>query len=124
MSVFFFSQIFIDLIAKRILPVISYSIITYFMIGMHDMLILCVLHYTCTIDQLQCGTLCCVYDIYYFPVGLRPEADKFFIFLLTLFMTSITAATITYVFSSVARVTAVATLLSAMTFVLSIVGLI
>ena len=36
-------------------------------------------------------------------------------------MTSITAATITYVFSSVARVTTVATLLSAMTFVLSIV---
>ena len=52
------------------------------------------------------------------------KADKFFIFLLTLFMTSITAATITYVFSSVARVTTVATLLSAMTFVLSIVGLI
>ena len=38
-------------------------------------------------------------------------------------MTSITAATITYVFSSVARVTTVATLLSAMTFVLSIVRL-
>lgn len=82
-SVFFFSQVITDLIAKRIIPVLLFSIITYFMIG------------------------------------FQLEVDKFFIYLLTLFMVSTTAASVTYAFSSVARVTAVATLLSALTFVLS-----
>ena len=88
MSVFFFSQIVVDLIAKRVLPVLLFCIITYFMIG------------------------------------LRLEADKFFIYLLSMFMVSLTAATITYAYSSIARVTAVGTLLSALTFVLSMVSVI
>ena len=86
MSIFFLSQIVTDLIAKRILPVLLFSIITYFMLG------------------------------------LDLEPGKFFIFLLTLFLVSIAAAAITYTFSSIAKVTAVATLLSALTFVLSMVG--
>lgn len=57
------------------------------------------------------------------PIGLQLEADKFFIFLLTLFMVSVASAAITYAFSSAARVTAVATLLSALTFVLSMVSM-
>ena len=85
-SVFFFSQIVTDLIAKRIIPVLLFSVITYFMIG------------------------------------FQLEATKFFIFLLTLFMVSITAASVTYSFSSLAKVTTVATLLSALTFVFSMVG--
>ena len=88
MSVFFFSQIVVDLIAKRILPVLIFCIITYFMIG------------------------------------LRLQAHNFFIYLLTMFMVSVTAATITYAYSSIARVTAVGTLLSALTFVLSMVSVI
>lgn len=40
-----------------------------------------------------------------------------------MFMVSVTAASITYAYSSIARVTAVGTLLSALTFVLSMVGL-
>jgi ATP-binding cassette subfamily G (WHITE) protein 2 len=85
-SVFFFSQVVTDLIAKRIAPVLLFSVITYFMLD------------------------------------LDREPEKFFIFLLTLFLVSISAAAITYTFSSIANVTAVATLLSALAFVLSMVG--
>ena len=85
-SVFFFSQVVTDLIAKRIAPVLLFSVITYFMLD------------------------------------LDREPEKFFIFLLTLFLISISAAAITYTFSSIANVTAVATLLSALAFVLSMVG--
>ena len=83
---FFLSQVVTDLIAKRIIPVLLFSVITYFMLG------------------------------------LDLEPGKFFIFLLTLFLVSISAASITYAFSSLAKVTAVATLLSALTFVLSMVS--
>jgi ATP-binding cassette subfamily G (WHITE) protein 2 len=82
-SVFFFSQVVTDLIAKRIAPVLLFSVITYFMLD------------------------------------LDREPEKFFIFLLTLFLVSISAAAITYAFSSIANVTPVATLLSALAFVLS-----
>ena len=85
-SVFFFSQVVTDLIAKRIAPVLLFSVITYFMLD------------------------------------LDREPEKFFIFLLTLFLVSISAAAITYAFSSIANVTPVATLLSALAFVLSMVG--
>lgn len=121
---FFFSQIAIDLIAKRILPVLVFCIITYFMIGTNTLS-------TCQYlapdfsheDNISYIHVCWKVHVLFSLVGLQLEAGKFFIYLLTMFMVSLTAASITYAYSSVARVTAVATLLSALTFVLSMVGL-
>ena len=53
--------------------------------------------------------------------ALQPVASKFFIYLLTLFMVSITSASIMYAYSSLTSVTVVALLLSALTFVFSMV---
>ena len=87
-SVFFFSQVITDLIAKRIIPVLLFSTITYYMIG--------------------------------FQSGI----DKFSIYLLTLFMVSITStASVIYAFSAMTRAIAVAELFSALIFVISMVCL-
>ena len=56
-----------------------------------------------------------------FSPALQLVVSKFFICLLTLFMISLSSASIMYAYSSLTSVTAVATLLSALTFVLSMV---
>ena len=53
--------------------------------------------------------------------ALQPVASKFFIYLLTLFIVSTTSASIMYAYSPITSVTVVALLLSALTFVFSMV---
>lgn len=85
-SSYFFAKIFSDFIPMRLLPLIAFSIITYFMIG------------------------------------LQMDVSKFFIFFLTLFLTTMCGSAICFMMSATVRVFAVANLLCILTFIMMMVA--
>lgn len=82
-SAFFVAKIFSDMLPMRLIPLVFYVTITYFM------------------------------------VGFQLEVSKFFIYFLTLGLTSVSATSLAFAISARVSVTAVANLLIAMCFVLS-----
>lgn len=80
-SVYFFAQIFADLVPNRVIPNTFFSVIIYFMIGF----------------QLQ--------------------VDKFFIFLLTLIMTAISASSVAFMVSASVELFAVANVLVSLPYI-------
>ena len=57
-----------------------------------------------------------------FILGFQVAADKFFIFFLTLFLTTLAASSIAFLFSAMFRVSGIATLFVAMSFVIQMVS--
>lgn len=55
------------------------------------------------------------------PAGLQVDAAKFFIFLLTIILMSIAAATIAFAVSAMASVLVIALVLTALCYILSVV---
>ncbi|XP_019854880.1 PREDICTED: ATP-binding cassette sub-family G member 2-like [Amphimedon queenslandica] len=81
-SVYFVAKLLCDIFPLRLIPLIFFSTVAYFMLG------------------------------------FQVAADKFFIFFLTLFLTTLAASSIAFLFSAMFRVTGLATLFVAMSFVI------
>ena len=64
----------------------------------------------------------CMCNIIVFFLGFQVAADKFFIFFATLFLTTLAASSIAFLFSALFNVTGIATLFLAMTFVIQMVS--
>jgi ATP-binding cassette subfamily G (WHITE) protein 2 len=84
-SAYFLSKVLCDLIPMRIIPLIAYSIIVYFM------------------------------------TGLQMEPGKFFLFFLTLFLTTICASAIAFAASATVGVFTIANLICVLIFILNLI---
>ena len=62
------------------------------------------------------------YNYLFLFSGFQVAADKFFIFFVTLFLTTLAASSVAFLFSALFRVTGIATLFVAMSFVIQMVS--
>ena len=108
MSAFFLAKVLTDLIPARIVPLLVYCAIAYFMVGK----CLCLAKDTTSVHVLVLFSL----------EGLEATVEKYFIFLLTVNLASITSTSIAFAVSAGTGVTAIANLFIAMTFTLSMVS--
>jgi ATP-binding cassette subfamily G (WHITE) protein 2 len=71
----------------------------------------------CDIIPLRFIPLCFFCVIAYFMIGFQIQADKFFIFFMTMFLTSLASSSIAFFFSALVPLSAIASLLIAMCYV-------
>ena len=107
MSTYFLAKVMCDLIPLRLIPLIFLSVIVYFMIGK-------------LLQDLSFYLSLC-FLLSFFHAALQIEVDKFFIFFLTLFLTSVASTSIAFWVSAGVNVTAIANLLIALSFVFQMV---
>ena len=114
-STYFMAKVAVDLISTRLFPLFLFTPIVYFMIGrfayhIYEEYLLIRYNMYHTIDTLICLIL-----------GFQIDVEKFFIFFLTLFLTSFGASAIAFWVSAGVRVAGIGNLLIALSFVFQMV---
>ena len=99
---FFLAKILIDITILRLIPNLFFAVITYFMIGKYIL------------------RTCQLFSFYY--SGLQLRADKFFIYTLAIMLTNVAAVSVAFAISALTRLAAIANLLIAIVFVVSMVS--
>ena len=107
MSAYFLAKIFSDILPLRLIPMVPFCLLTYFMIG-NDCLFIAALSFNIIMQKLMF-------------VGFQTEAANFFFYFFTLFLLTVGASSTVFFISAGVGVTAVATLLIPLSFVTQMV---
>lgn len=111
MSVYFLSKILSDIITQRTIPSILFTCVVYFMIGMMYKQLLKLILNSIRVTMNKCF------------VELKPTAEAFFIFMLTVILVACTAAAMAMAISADQSVVAVANIFMTITFIFMMVCL-
>lgn len=117
-SAYFLAKVCCDILPMRVLPIVLFSAVTYWMIGSYHF---CIFHYHTFFHP------CIFYinnfspNIFLHIAGFRKDGIKFLIYMLNLVLTSLSAAAVCFAVSSSVKIFALASLLTVLPYIFMMV---